>query len=78
MEIIELYSYAPEESLLMAFAAVVLQMQPPCRQFAYHAIAHVMDWSNRSEIWHAAELEGEGEFSWLCAGEPGGKERVAA
>lgn len=75
VEIISLYSYGGNDSLLEAFRAVVECMQPHTQEFAYHAIAHVMDWQNRSEIWVAAGLP---KFSVSrCAFEPGGKERVA-
>lgn len=40
-----------------AFGCVVLAMQPQLRYLAYHAIAHVGDWSHRQELWFDAGLE---------------------
>jgi hypothetical protein len=68
VHIIELYAYHPALSLIDAFGKVVRCMQPHCQEMAYHAIAHVMDWSNRSEIWVKAGLP---EFSpRKCVHEP--------
>ena len=53
----ELYAYEPCEQVALAFGFIVLQMQPKCRWLAYHAIAHVMDWSDRERIWQQARLE---------------------
>ena len=71
VEIINLYNYAGHRDLLEAFATVVYQMQPHCQQFAFHAIAHVMDWHNRQEIWEMAGLPFPEPIS-KCAAEPGG------
>jgi hypothetical protein len=57
VQIIELYSYDRDESVLKAFGQVVGRMQPKCQEFAYHAIAHVMDWSDRSPIWFKSGLD---------------------
>lgn len=54
--IIQLYAYSRKESVLRAFADVVLMMQPSTREFAYHAIAHTMDWPDRALVWEAAGL----------------------
>lgn len=56
IHIIELYAYTGDEGLLHAFGVVVLQMQPTTRRFAYHAIAHVMDWPDRARLWRRAGL----------------------
>lgn len=56
VHIIELYAYDEHPSLLVAFAHVVRRMQPSTRSLAYHAIAHVLDWGDRSRIWVAADL----------------------
>lgn len=57
VQIVELYSYDPDPSLVQAFRHVVLRMQYKQAFLAYHAIAHVMDWHNRRELWKAAGLE---------------------
>ena len=54
VQIIELYSYDRDSHVLEAFRLVVERMQPKCREFAYHAIAHIMDWSDRGRIWKLA------------------------
>jgi len=41
----------------MAFRHVVESMQPELRHLAYHAIAHVGDWSHRDQLWQEADLE---------------------
>ncbi|SRR6266545_3677340 len=57
VQIVEHYSYDPHINVAEAFGAIVQRMQPKCRYFAYHAIAHVMDWHNRPELWERAQLE---------------------
>ena len=57
LHILELHAYAGGDGLLRAFREVVLQMQPSTREFAYHAIAHVLDWSDRAVVWERAGLE---------------------
>lgn len=55
--ILELYAYDGDESLLgNAFGAVVRRMQPTTREFAYHAIAAVLDWNDRAKLWEKAGL----------------------
>lgn len=56
VHIIELYAYNPANCLISAFGNVVSCMQPHCAELAFHAIAHVMDWSDRERIWKAAGL----------------------
>jgi len=56
-QIIELYAYDPSQPALAAFALVVRRMQPSTRGLAYHAIAHVMDWSDRARLWSRAGLD---------------------
>jgi len=56
VQIIELYSAQRCMPVLDAFAAIVGQMQSSTMHLAYHAIAHVMDWSDRDTIWRAAGL----------------------
>ena len=68
--IILLYAYHGEKSLLLAFGHIVRCMQPQTQELAYHAIAHLMDWSDRRTIWLEAGLP---EFKpRRCAFEPGG------
>lgn len=47
---------ADEQGATQAFRLVVLAMQDHCREFAYHAIAHVADWSTRGELWRRSGL----------------------
>jgi hypothetical protein len=76
VQIIELYSYHDRPEIIQAFGLVVGAMQPHCQEFAYHSIAHVMNWEDRSRIWVAAGLP---EFApRKCSFEPGGKERTYA
>jgi len=58
----------------IAFRHVVESMQPTMRHLAYHAIAHVSDWSFRDQLWYQADLE-RLENPGLCAYEPGGSAR---
>lgn len=54
--IMELYAVQRTQRVLVAFSAVAEQMQPQCRQYAFHAIAMVLDWDQRREVWVAAAL----------------------
>jgi hypothetical protein len=63
--IVEAYSYDRCHALELAFQLVVLRMQLKTREFAYHAIAHVMDWGDRDLLWARAELP-HIETPWLC------------
>lgn len=54
VHILELYNYGGDDSTLEAFRLVVLKMVHP--ELAYHAIAYLMDWHNRGEVWAAAGL----------------------
>jgi hypothetical protein len=74
VHIIELYCYNPSAAAITAFRIVVLQMQPSTRHLAFHSIAHVMDWSDRTAIWEAAELPAL-NVQLRCAFEPGGSAR---
>lgn len=57
VQIAELYSYHRQPEVLEAFGLVVRSsMQEECWYLAYHAIAHVMDWSDRAEVWAGAGL----------------------
>ncbi len=57
-----------------AFRHCVESMQPCFRNLAYHAIAHVADWSHRDELWQEADLE-RLENPGVCNYEPGGRLR---
>ena len=56
VQIIDLYSYDRDPALLDAFKRVVQRMQPSQYHLALHAVAHVMDWSDRVTIWRGAGL----------------------
>jgi len=56
VQIMALYSYDSHPSVIEAFGNVVRRMQPSTQRLAYHAIAHVTDWSYRSQVWVAAGL----------------------
>ena len=56
VQIIELYSYERNPAILTAFGAIVQMMQPKQYFLAFHAIAHVMDWSDRASVWGRAGL----------------------
>jgi hypothetical protein len=75
VQLIDLYSscdYRAEPHVLVAFRNVVETMAAPERELAYHAIAHVLDWSDRDKIWHLANLPTLVSVS-ACAYGPGGK-----
>ncbi len=74
VHIAELYSYHREPGVLEAFGHIVRCMQPSTQELAFHAIAHVMDWSDRLVVWKAAGLENIN--TRLCNFEPGGSLRV--
>lgn len=56
VHLIELYSISRHEFSLHGFRYAVLTMQPSTRELAYHAIALVMDWSDRRVVWEEALL----------------------
>jgi hypothetical protein len=56
VQIIDLYAECRDAGLPAAFGAVVGQMQPNCRFLAYHAIAHILDWSDRAHVWQLSGL----------------------
>lgn len=71
VQTIELYSVHQDTKVLEAFALLVGCMQSSTRELAYHAIAHVLDWGDRSRIWVECGLP---EFSpRCCAFEPAGR-----
>lgn len=70
--IVETWCYSDSSQrphCLNAFRETVLILQPKCRLFAYHAIAHVHDWSTRATFWHEAGLPPI-ENLLLCQHEP--------
>jgi len=68
VHLVELFSLNPNRATAIAFGATVLQMQEATRELAYHAIAHVMDWRDRSRLWELAGMEPI-EFLRRCSGE---------
>ena len=75
VQCVELFAYTGSQSALAAFAGCVNQMQPGTRRLAYHAIAHVMDWGHRAELWQRAQLDPVN--AGLCACEPANPNRYA-
>lgn len=71
VHIIELYSLDNDLSILDAFGAIVRRMQPTARYLAYHAIACIMDWSDRRRLWDLAGLDDCNPPR--CVHEPNGK-----
>lgn len=72
VQIVELWCSADSEGRLqaaIAFNACVRAMQPNLRHLAYHAIAHVGDWSHRDELWRIAQLPEIHDIP-LCTYEP--------
>lgn len=56
VQIVELYAYCDQPDVAVAFGKVVQQMQRHTWHLAYHAVAHVMDWSHRLELWKYSGL----------------------
>lgn len=54
--ILELYAYTRSAAALDAFRLVVLEMQPTTREFAYHAVASLLEWDSRARVWSLAGL----------------------
>lgn len=75
VHIVCLYSQEPDDTVAQAFGRVVSMMQVKCRHLAYHAVAHVMEWHSRGELWHHAGLESPGQIP-VCAYEPAGQRHV--
>lgn len=71
VQIMELYGYDRDPTLLRAYGLVVTRMQASTRELAYHAIAHPLDWSDRPKLWLAAGLPAF-EPAYKCSFEPGG------
>lgn len=71
VQIMEQYAYDRHPGLLLAFAKVVQRMQTKTWELAYHAIAHPLDWSDRSKVW---AMSGLATFTpkMKCSFEPGG------
>ncbi len=76
VQCVELYAYTGSQGAVGAFALAVEHMQPHTRRLAYHAIAHVMDWGHRSELWTRAGLTLPSNVG-LCAFEPANPQRHA-
>lgn len=71
VHVIELYSVDPIRAVAQAFGVIVSRMQPEFQPLAYHAIAHVMDWNHRAEIWALTGLDLPRHLP-SCVNEPGG------
>ena len=54
--LVKLYAYDGDPSILEAFALTARRMQPTTIEYAYHAIAQVLDWKDRQTIWNLAGL----------------------
>lgn len=67
--ILELYAYEHDDSILSAFATVVMRMQPSTREFAYHVIAFYWDWPDRARVWVKAGLPDADAGTRRCKGE---------
>lgn len=75
VHLIQLYNQTGDENVLPAFAMCVRIMhRDEVRRFAYHAIAHVMDWHCREDVWRQAGLE-QLPNPGVCAYEPNGHRR---
>lgn len=57
VHVVELYSYDRRPEVAEAFGLVVRRMQPSTRWLAFHAVAKVMEWETRFELWALAGLE---------------------
>lgn len=60
VQVVALYNACDSEAedfALTAFRGCVLSMQPHTRELAYHAVAHVGDWSFRAIMWERSGLE---------------------
>ena len=58
VQIVELFCYTDQKvDAAKAFGLVVAQMQPQAQYLAYHGIAMVRDWSDRSALWLLAGLD---------------------
>lgn len=66
-----------EAAVLSAFRGMALSMLPHNRRFAYHAIAHAMDWGARDTIWARAGLPPFEEHPGYCTEEPARRNLVA-
>lgn len=56
VQLVALYAVTCNRQLMQGFHVVVMEMQPSTRYMAYHAIAHVLDWSDRERLWSLAGL----------------------
>jgi hypothetical protein len=56
VHILNLYAFCAEPTLLPAFGIIVRCMEPSTQKLAYHAIAFVMDWTDREPVWEKAGL----------------------
>lgn len=68
----ELWGNTRSDDVAKAFGLTVSEMQPNTRYFAFHAIAHVLDWGHRSELWLQAGLREGDKPAYECSFGPGG------
>lgn len=68
--ILVLHAYTRSETVLVAYQAVVVEMQPSTRYMAYHLIAMVLDWSDRPVVWTQAGLPAMPATLVRCKHEP--------
>jgi len=71
VQIVELWRDGRQPHVAQAFKLVVIEMHQHLRRLAYHAIAHVMDWSHREELWRSAGLPEVTHTYGRCRNEPG-------
>lgn len=43
-----------DEQIAKTWGVLVSMMQPQCRQWAFHGVAHVLDWNDRYVMWAEA------------------------
>lgn len=74
VQIVELWAYTSDpRTAAQAFGLCVRSMQESQRHLAFHAIAHVCEWSSRAQLWAEAGLS---PIRYpLCDWEPGGRHR---
>lgn len=68
--ILHLYASTWSVAVLVAYRAVVVEMQPTTRYMAYHLIAMVLDWSDRPVVWTQAGLPAMPATLVRCKHEP--------
>ena len=49
--------YQGKTEIAAAWGTIVREMQPQCRQYSFHAVAHVYDWGHRAQLWREAGFD---------------------